>query len=116
LPLLTSTGYHINISSGAFKDASTNEIYTGIADNVTWNFVTSSGASITSPTLGNICIGGDYKNLGNIVITENISSDFSVGNSQLLVLNAPTNFEFQPSTGTVNVSGGDISFIRQLSN
>jgi hypothetical protein len=34
-----STGYYVNIASGAFKDAA-NNLFTGIGDNSTWNFTT----------------------------------------------------------------------------
>ncbi|MBS4098872.1 MAG: Ig-like domain-containing protein, partial [Sulfuricella sp.] len=47
--LALSTGYYMQIDSGAFVDtASTPNPYAGIADATTWNFTTAAGATVTS--------------------------------------------------------------------
>ncbi|MDF2436516.1 MAG: hypothetical protein K0Q95_892 [Bacteroidota bacterium] len=67
--------------------------------------------TITSPTLAiSTCsFPSAYNGLGNIVITEGATSDFAVGTGVTFILTAPANFEFLPGTGTVAVTGNNIS-------
>ena len=61
--------------------------------------------SITKPSLSfSTCTGfpTSYSTLGNIVITETGTSNFSTGSNITLILSAPANFEFKASTGSVS--------------
>lgn len=50
-----------------------------------------------------------YKSLGNIRLTETLTSDFSSGNNRTIVISVPENFEFEAGTGSVQVGvSGDI--------
>jgi len=63
--------------------------------------------SLTVPNLTNICVGGGYQNLGNIVITEANDDDFTATtNGNFLRLQITGNFEFEPSVGSVSVASG----------
>jgi hypothetical protein len=74
--------------------------------------------SITKPNLSiPVCSGfpTTYYNLGDIVIIETNSSNFSAGVNQTLILTAPANFEFKANTGSVSaIGGGDITAISSL--
>ncbi|WP_158301939.1 Ig-like domain-containing protein [Paenibacillus mesophilus] len=48
--LAHSTGYYVQIDSGAFKDAASNN-YAGIADMTTWSFMTTVAPDTTAPTV-----------------------------------------------------------------
>jgi PKD repeat protein len=61
--------------------------------------------TVPAPSLTGLCVGGSYSNLGDIVITEGANTDFNA-NGGVLKLTISGNFEFEPSTGTVNVAGG----------
>ena len=64
--------------------------------------------SITKPNLAITTCSGfptSYNSLGNIVITENQNSNFSTGTNVILILTAPTNFEFQAGIGNVSYVG-----------
>ncbi|HBG70562.1 MAG: hypothetical protein A2W93_06145 [Bacteroidetes bacterium GWF2_43_63] len=63
-----------------------------------------AAVSVTAPTLNisTATFPSVYYPLGNIVITEVANGDFSAGTNVTLIIQAPTNFEFQPSIGTVS--------------
>jgi hypothetical protein len=70
--------------------------------------VTITAPSLTVNTCGNFPT--NYAPLANIVISEKNTGDFSVGTNVTLVLSSPSNFEFQPGTGSVSyTSGANIS-------
>ena len=72
--------------------------------------VTSGGVAITAPDLTDICLDGNYKALGDIVITEKIITDFKSSTSnRTLVLELPEYFEFNSSAGSVSDNGGDVT-------
>jgi len=69
--------------------------------------------SVTPATGGmNLCVGNtNYTTLGNIVISEGANAGaeddfFNDNTSRTYVLSAPTNFQFQPGTGTVSPNAG----------
>ena len=69
----------------------------------------SATVTITKPNLSiTTCSGfpSSYSALGNIVINEGSNGDFGAGTNVTLILTAPTNFEFQPSTGSVSFDSG----------
>ncbi|MPM13317.1 hypothetical protein SDC9_59673 [bioreactor metagenome] len=77
----------------------------------------NAAVTITAPAL-NISTGSlpsSYNALGDIIITEGANTDFAVGANVTLILQAPSNFEFQAGTGTVsfiasrNISAATIS-------
>ncbi|MBS1558792.1 MAG: hypothetical protein JST69_08675, partial [Bacteroidetes bacterium] len=59
----------------------------------------------------NMCVGSGYYGLSNITIYETSEGQFSVagGTGLTLIIDAPANFQFQPSTGIVTPSGSDLS-------
>ncbi len=69
-----------------------------------------TAVTITAPTLSNLCVGSAvYTPLGNIVITEGVNNDITGNQNHTLILNMPTGFELQPSTGIMNtLAGGNI--------
>lgn len=74
-----------------------------------YSFNFSHGAvSITAPSSPNMCTGGSFVTLGNIVVLENLDADFSTtgGVSKTLILSAPTGFEFKSGTGNLTEAGG----------
>lgn len=75
--------------------------------------VRSGGVVITAPVLTNICLEGASLVLGDIVIAEDIITDFrSSGSPRTLKLELPTGFEFNTSAagdGVSRLAGGDIS-------
>ena len=63
--------------------------------------------SVTSPSLNSLCVGGDYQNLGDIIITEANNNDFTATtNGNFLRLQIVGNFQFEPGVGTVSVASG----------
>ena len=64
--------------------------------------------TITQPSLSiNSCVTPtNYFLLGNITITETLDSDFSSTSNSTIVINAPTNLEFEPNIGSVSHSPG----------
>ena len=79
----------------------------------------SAAVTITKPNLSITTCSGfptSYSALGNIVITEGANADFTAGTNVTLILTAPTNFEFQASTGSVTfASGNNISAVAMTS-
>jgi len=68
------------------------------------------GAVIVTPATGaaNLCVGGGFVPLGDIIIAEGLKDDFRSASNQTLVLVHPTNFEFSTGSGTViAVTGSD---------
>ena len=68
---------------------------------------------VVTPATNGSCLNvtpGVYSTLGNIVITEGVSSDIPNQTNTTFILTAPTNFEFQAGTGTVSyIAGRNIS-------
>ena len=65
-----STGYYVNISAGAFKDAANNN-FAGIAGKTTWNFTTGT-TDITAPAIVTLSPADDSSSAAptsNLVIT-----------------------------------------------
>jgi hypothetical protein len=64
--------------------------------------------TISQPSLSiNSCVTPtNYFLLGNITITETLDSDFSSTSISTIVINAPTNLEFEPNIGNVSHSPG----------
>lgn len=95
--------YYDNAGNGTLT------VTSGMLTAATSNPVTVTSASVTAPTL-NVCANSGYSTLGNIDIVENGYGDFEEGFTMALILNAPTNFEFEPSVGTVSkVQGANLS-------
>ncbi|MBS1491771.1 MAG: hypothetical protein JSS93_14705, partial [Bacteroidetes bacterium] len=68
--------------------------------------------SITKATpQNNMCVGGGYYGLSNITIRESSEGQFSVsgGTGLTLIIDAPTNFQFQPGVGSIATFGPDLS-------
>jgi hypothetical protein len=79
--------------------------------------ITSAGVNITKPAALNLCYGGAFQTLGNIVITETDPSDFANNGTVSFSLALPSGFVFdQTYTTAPTVSGGsDISAPTTLS-
>jgi Bacterial Ig-like domain/Secretion system C-terminal sorting domain/PKD domain len=106
----TNTSYNVLIGNKVFSDAAGND-FAGISSNTVWDFTTTSGASITAPTIATCA--GKFTALGDIVISENGNNNFngtaSTTRTLVLQLDNPA-FLFQPSGVTTLVAtGGDIS-------
>lgn len=70
-----------------------------------------AAVTVTNPSLNftpYTAFPSAYQTLGTIEIAEAVTSDF-VSNSGTIVLTIPANFEFKASTGSVAVSGGDLT-------
>ncbi|WP_133121555.1 autotransporter outer membrane beta-barrel domain-containing protein [Raineya orbicola] len=67
--------------------------------------------TLSTPSLPNLCVGGTYQTLGNIVITESNLDDFTqAGTGHFLRLQVAGNFQLEPGVGTVSVNGtGDLT-------
>jgi hypothetical protein len=76
--------------------------------------ITFAQVTITAPTLTVSTCGTfptNYFSLGNIVITERSTGDFSSITNGTLILSAPINFEFQSGTGSITYgSGANVTF------
>jgi hypothetical protein len=84
--------YNLRVTDDDFNpDPDLNEISTNVT-------VTSTGVTITQPTVLNLCYGGTFQSLGNIVITESDVTDFS--NSGTVSLALPPGFVFDQSVTT----------------
>jgi len=66
-----------------------------------------------APGGSNICVGGDYVSIGDIVISETGVDDFGPNSADTYILTLPANFEFNTSTGTASSNVGDISAISE---
>lgn len=106
LALNQNTTYQVSIPSGVFTATLPDPTdFAGVSAG-SWEFTTLGNASVVAPTLNNLCRGSDnYLPLGDIVINEESRDNFEAGASQLLILNAPTNYEFQAGVGSVTASG-----------
>jgi len=109
LTLNTNTTYQLTMASGVVTATNPDPTaFAGIAAG-DYEFTTIGNASVTAPTLNNLCRGSNvYSSLGNIVINEGSRDNFEAGASQLLILNAPTDYEFQTGIGSVTATG-DVS-------
>ncbi len=67
--------------------------------------------TLSSPSLPNLCVGGAYQTLGNIVITEANLDDFTqTGTGHFLRLQVVGDFQLEPGIGTASVNGtGDLT-------
>ncbi len=106
LSLNTNTTYQVTMPSGVFTATAPGLTpFAGITAG-NWVFTTLGNVSVTAPTLNNLCRGSNvYLPLGNIVINEESRDNFEAGASQLLILNAPTEYEFQTGVGSVSATG-----------
>src|SRR2546425_167436 len=78
-----------------------------------------AGVKVTEPTGGqnisadkalNSTNGAGFVSLGNIVLTEALTTDFAPGTNLKLILTAPDNWRFNAGVGTVTFQGSrDIS-------
>ncbi|MEP2024246.1 Ig-like domain-containing protein, partial [Reichenbachiella sp.] len=72
--------------------------------------IQTGGVLITAPTEAGICLEGDAVVLGDIVLDEVLSTDFSGSTSNVtLRLGLPTGFEFNTAVGSVAHATGDIN-------
>jgi hypothetical protein len=73
-----------------------------------------SQVSISKPSLefGYCSLPSNYQILEDIIIAETNKADFATGTSRTIQIPAPTNFEFQPNTGTaVAANGGNLNTV-----
>ena len=72
--------------------------------------VATGGTGISADLAANACGTPAYTTLGNIVISEAVKTDFP-GNATdaTIVLDAPTNWQFNPGVGTPSFSGPDLT-------
>lgn len=95
-----STAYYINIAANTFKDTSGNS-YSGITNNVTWNFKT---ADITAPTIMTLSPTDGSSNV-------NVNSDFIIVFSEPVQVNTGNititklTAEVIPPVETISVTG-----------
>jgi hypothetical protein len=71
--------------------------------------ITVAQVTITAPSLNVTTCGNfptDYFSLGDIVIREKSTGDFSSTTNGTIILTAPANFEFQSGTGLINYASG----------
>jgi hypothetical protein len=77
-----------------------------LANNVVAQVIVTPGTAAS----GSLCVGDDYVDVGDIEVVENVPN--ALGNGTFTyILTPPTNFEFDPASGSVSVLQGD-----QLSN
>ncbi|WP_299452742.1 Ig-like domain-containing protein [uncultured Microscilla sp.] len=103
-----NTEYQITVDDGALKAATQAQAEINGVTAGNWTFTTVGGVSITSPTV-NACVGGGFVDIDPIVITEGSASSFATGATQTLVLTVPSNYTMQGGTGSVIVTGAEIS-------
>src|SRR5262245_30270033 len=65
----------------------------------------NGGNNILADKALNSTNGAAFTALGNIVITEGVSTDLEVGSNQTLILTVPDGWQFNPGTGTVTFTG-----------
>lgn len=73
----------------------------------TFNTPAAEGVSITRPSPLELCVGGSFQSLGNIVIRENSSNDFrnTSGSNRTLTFTLPSGLEFNTgATTTISLS------------
>ena len=68
-------------------------------------------AVVTPAAATNFCVDGNYIGIGDIVISETNTGDFSYGAGLTYIISPPSNFEFRPFVGAVIITAGT-----QLSN
>ncbi len=107
----------INLAGTYTLDASDDTHADVLADATGSVTISSAGVDITEPAALNLCYGGAFQTLGNIVITETDPGDFANNGTVSLSLALPTGFIFdQTYTTAPGVSGGsDISSPTTLS-
>ncbi|MDN4167035.1 hypothetical protein QWY31_16105, partial [Cytophagales bacterium LB-30] len=62
--------------------------------------------TVTSGTVSNLCVGGDYLPLSDIVIDENGNGDFSVQAGTTIIYTLPAGYRFLPGVGSVSFTNG----------
>ncbi|HAS43421.1 MAG TPA: hypothetical protein DCS93_23275, partial [Microscillaceae bacterium] len=100
--------YEILIDDGAVLAAGRAQAEINGIATTQWRFTTVNGVSITAPAVA-ACIGTGFTNMDPIVITESSTSSFSTGATQQLILSVPTNYEMEAGTGSVIVTGAEIT-------
>jgi hypothetical protein len=103
-----STEYQITIDDGALKAANQAQAEIGGVAAGSWTFTTLGGVTITAPNV-DACVGGGFTTIDPIVITEGSASSFAAGNGQTLILSVPSNYTMEAGTGSVIVTGSEIS-------
>ena len=104
---------NILIGTNVFRDSTGNNFGGTVSGD--WNFTVSSGASLTTPTVG-ACVN-QYTNLGDIVITENSDNNIGGidnGSFSFFLGFDQTGFIFKPGTTGVTATvagGGDIQSV-----
>ncbi|MDX1903102.1 MAG: Ig-like domain-containing protein [Thermonemataceae bacterium] len=116
LGLVANTQYEVTIGTNTIlANDPAQEPYAGLTSG-NLRFVTTGNIAVTAPSLTDICRGGGYKVLGDIIINEVSIDNFKTGSGQLLILDMPANFELKPSVGTVSVTNADISIANYFIN
>jgi predicted Zn-dependent protease len=74
-----------------------------LANNVVAQVIVTPGTDATNP----LCVGDDYVDVGDIEVVETGSNDLGNGiSTYTYILTPPTDFEFDPASGSVTVSQG----------
>ncbi|WP_430405039.1 Ig-like domain-containing protein [Fluviicola sp.] len=107
-PLSENTAYYIHITPGFIEDLSGND-YSGISDNVTWNFTVGD---FTAPTIASL---NPADNSANVLLDVNPAITFSepiaLGTGSFFLVNelAGTSEEFSSSLGNALISGNTVT-------
>ncbi len=69
-----------------------------------------AAVSVTAATGGTNLTNASWTTLGNIVITEGVSTDYAASQTNTtLILTCPSNYEFKSATGSCTISGPDLT-------
>jgi hypothetical protein len=96
-----NTAYHIRIGDKVFSDAAGND-YAGFDNATTWNFVTSTGVTITPGTGAANTV--TFSTISDIIISENGTNDLSAGTNRTLKLELNGGGYIFDTPGTPSVS------------
>lgn len=108
--LNANTVYSVTVEVGAFEEDIAPNTPSLAVTAGQWQFFTGANNMITTATLSNLCLGSStYTTLGDFSVQEIFSNDFPTGTSRTIILNAPTNFEFQAGMGSIAATGADLS-------
>ncbi|MEL6562286.1 MAG: Ig-like domain-containing protein, partial [Bacteroidota bacterium] len=97
--------YTVSVDAAAVTDASGNNFDPAT---LTYGFTSETATEVTAGTV-ELCEDGPSVTLSDIIIDETSVDNFTIGNNQTVILDLPTDFEFDFSSANISLPAGDIT-------
>ena len=97
--------YTVSVDPAAITDASGNNFD---PSTLIYSFTTETATDVIAGT-ATLCQDGPFVTLSDIEINETSIDNFAIGNNQTIILNLPTDFEFDLTSASISAPSGDVT-------